>query len=172
MVKLVERVRQIINVRTDLMGRSFLTGTVHHCIEAAQLTHQIFFGSALCLLQTQVFQALSLLLILGKDRFNTHDCIQNIRTRVSLEGSEAINIENIVLRSLIGQISVFDCGKTDDFGDLSCLFLRQIMTAFGYLTVHFLVDIADQVFQTHNAALSRLEGLSVLAVHRAETNIF
>ena len=92
MVKLVERVRQIINVRADLMGCSFLTGTVHHCIEAAQLTHQIFFGSALRLFQAQVFQALSLFLILGKDRFNTHDCIQNIRTRVSLEGSEAIDI--------------------------------------------------------------------------------
>ena len=36
------------------------------------------------------------------------------------------------------------------------------------LAIHFFVDLFDQVFQTHNAAVTCLERLSVFAVHRAE----
>ena len=39
---------------------------------------------------------------------------------------------------------------------------------FHDLAIHFFVDLFDQVFQTHNAAVTCLERLSVFAVHRAE----
>ena len=55
----------------------------------------------------------------------------NKEVMVTVGGSEAIDIENVVLGSLIGQISIFDCGKTDDFGDLSCLFLEYADELFA-----------------------------------------
>ena len=40
------------------------------------------------------------------------------------------------------------------------------------LADHLLVDLPDQVFQPHDSALPCLEGLAVLAVHGAETNVY
>ena len=45
---------------------------------------------------------------------------------------------------------------------------RICLMVIHNLPVHFLIDAGNQLLQTHNAALSRLEGLAVLAIHGAE----
>ena len=103
-----------------------------------------------------------------QDGFDTNDCIKDVRTCISLERGEAVYIKNIILGSLIGKIAVFDCGKSYDLGSILCIFI--FYTAILHdLTIHFLINICDQIFQTHNAAFSCLKRLAVFSVHGTKT---
>ena len=101
---------------------------------------------------------------------NPDDRIQNIWARIPFKGGKAVNIKNVILRSLIRQIAIFHSRKRHDPGNLLSLFLTH-STVFCNLTVHFLIDLTNKAFQAHNAAFSCFKRLAALAVHRTESDM-
>ena len=108
MIETVKFVGQIINVGTDLMGRDLLISLIDRGSKPGQFQHQALFTVAGCQSDLRVFQTAAGSLIFGEDRFDPDNRVQNIGTGVSLKGSKFVHIKNVILGSLIGQISVFD----------------------------------------------------------------
>ncbi len=108
--------------------------------------------------------------VFGQDGFDADNGIQDVRPRIPLKGGELLRIENIILGGLVGKIAVFDgCQR-----HLPCGILRFLSRNFRIarnLLEHALVNILNQRLQAHDAAVSCLEGLSVLAVDRAESDV-
>ena len=86
---------------------------------------------------------------------------------VFLKGCKAVNIKDVIFGRLVGKISVFDCGKSYDLGSI-----------FASLSLHcdsprscdtFLINVCDQVLQTHNTAFSCLKRFTVFSIHGTET---
>ena len=111
MVETVEGVGKIINIGTDLVRRDLLKGILHHAVETGNLQHQRFLAVVGCLVDGDSLQAVSGLLIFVQDGFDPDDRVQDIRTGISLEGSESVKVKDIILAGLVGKIAVFDGGK-------------------------------------------------------------
>ena len=97
MVETVEGVGKIVNIRTDLVRRDLLEGILHHAVETGNLKHQRFLAIVGCLVDGDSLQAVSSLLIFVQDGFDPDDRVQDVRTGVSLEGSEAVKVKDIIL---------------------------------------------------------------------------
>ena len=167
MIKFVKAVRQLIDIGADLVGSKLLEGVLQNSVEPGQ--HQLQRLLALILRRRDParVQGAALSLIFIQDGLDADDGIQNVRTCISLKGGKPVDIKHIILGRLIGQVAVFDSGQAHDLRGLFCL-LRRNLRILRDLLVHLLVDVRNQVFQTHDAALTGLEGLAVLAVHGAK----
>ena len=164
MIELVEGVRQLIDISADLMGRQLVKGILQHAIEAGQYQLQRLLAVIFRCRNPSLCQIAALSLILVQNGLNPYDGIQDIGSGIALKGGKAVDIKDIVLGRLIGQVAVLDGGKTDFSGSLPCFLLRDLGILRDFL-IHLFVDIGNQVLQTHNAALTGLKGLAVLAVH-------
>ena len=127
------------------MRRDLCIRIVHHRAKSRQVRHKILLGFALRQADPEIRQVSSSCRgILAENGLDPYDGVQDIRTCVSLERSESLDIENIVLRGLVGQISVFEGCESDL---LSCLlrFLGADLGIRRYFAPHLLVDVADQI---------------------------
>ena len=91
-------------------------------------------------------------------------------TCISLKGNKAVYIENVIFGRLIRKIGIFKCRQTDNLRR-ACHLVRRNLLLLLNLLIYLLIDILDQVLQTHNTAISGLEWLTILTVHGTETNV-
>ena len=113
-------------------------------------------------------------MILVQNRLDTNDGVKDVWSRISLKRGEPVNIKDVILACLIGEVTVLDGCKRDHLRGLLRLFLTDLKVLFCLLVLrdlfeHFLVHTLKQILQTHNAALTGLKRLAILAVHRAES---
>ena len=157
------------------MRRNFLAGCFHHCIELRKLQHQALLRLIDRLFYGDMFQAAPLFCIFIQDRLDPHDRIENIRPCVTFEGSEPVQIKNIIFRRLVREIAILDRCQSYHFRGPLCLLLVNLiplrLCILPDLTNHFLIDLLDQGFQAHDPAFSCLKRLSILTIHGAETNM-
>ena len=111
--------------------------------------------------------------ILVQNRLDTNDGVKDVWSRISLKRGEPVNIEDVILACLVGEVAVLDGCKRDHLRGLLCLFLTDLKVLFCLLVLrdlfeHFLIHTLKQILQAHNAALTGLKRLAVLAVHRTE----
>ena len=107
MIEAVECIRQVVDIRTDLVRRELLAGSFHHGNKLGQLHHQSLLGIVVRRRKRCLGDFSALLPVLIQNRFDTHDGIKDIRAGVSLEGNELVDVEDIVLARLVRQVSVF-----------------------------------------------------------------
>src|SRR5699024_9704788 len=150
------------------MRRFLFVSVLHSASELRKLQHEILLAVVHRRQKLRVLHCSALFSVTVQDGFDPDNGIKNIRTCISLERSKAVDIENIILGGLIGQVAVLNGGKTHDLRRLFRV-LISYASVLHDLAVHFFVDVRDQCFQTHNAALSRLEGLAIFAVHGSES---
>ena len=167
MIKMIEIIRQIIDEGADLMRSQLLKCLLNHAVESGQCQHQCFLTLTCRYQNMSLFYRIATRAILVQDRLDADDCVKNIRTCIALERCKFIQVKDVVLGSLIGKISIFDCGKAYQLCRLACLCLIDLMVLRN-LTEHLFIDICDQMFQTHHTALTGLKRLAVLAVHCTE----
>ena len=90
------------------MRSSLCEAVLDHLIVLGQLQHQCFLCVRYRSQDLRLFCTMSIqLLILVQDRLNADNGIQNIWAGISLEGNEAVNIKDVILGRLVGQIAVF-----------------------------------------------------------------
>ena len=111
-----------------------------------------------------------------QDGFDTNDCIKDVRTCISFKRSETLNIEDIILARLIREISILDSCKRYHPGSLLGFLVTDIEILFLLLVLrnlleHLLIDLIEEIFQTHNATVSGLKRLSILTVHCTESDM-
>ena len=164
MVEVVELVCKLVDISTDLMRCFLLECVLHNAVETGYGKHQSFLAVALRCQKCAFLQFISLFFIFSEDGFCTNDRVQDVRTGVSLEGSKSLNIEYIIFRCLVGQVTVFNSRQSDNLCRSSCIRIFYAAVLHDLL-IHLIVDLADQTLQTHNAALTGLERFSVFSVH-------
>ena len=167
MVKTVECIGYFINICTNLVRCFFFKCIFDRISEFGKLQHQIFLACIYCLKDFTGIQIAAFFFVAVQNGFDTHDRIKNIRTGISLERSKPVNIKHIILCSLVGKISVFDCRKSYDFCCLFCILIFDT-AVLNDLMEHFLIDICNEVFQTHNTTISCLKRFAVFAIHGTE----
>lgn len=97
MIKMIECICKIINLRTDFMWCKFFVSIFHHLVIFYQRKHQCFLTLAGLLIYLKSCDRFSFFLVFVQDRFDTHDGVQNIRSCVSLKGSKSVYIEDIII---------------------------------------------------------------------------
>ena len=150
------------------MWCKFFVSIFHHLVIFYQRKHQCFLALAGLLIYLKSCDRFSFFLVFVQDRFDPHDGVQNIRSCVSLKGSKSVYIEDIIFGSLIGQIPVLDCSHTYRFRSV-LRFLFLYSTVVCDLLVHFLLNLSDQILQTHNTTFSCLKWFAVFSIHGTET---
>ena len=136
---------------------------IDHFIEFHHLKHQ----RLLCIILSRSDRSIknsAILSIFLENRLNSNDRIKNIRSCISFERCESVNIKDIVLRSLVRKISVLNCCKSYFFRCTSCIFFLYC-TVVHDLLIHLVIDLTDQILKTHNTAFSSLKRLTVFSVH-------
>ena len=106
-------------------------------------------------------------LVFLQNGLDADDHILDMWTCISLKGNKAVYIENVIFGRLIRKIGIFKCRQTDNLRR-ACHLVRRNLLLLLNLLIYLLIDILDQVLQTHNTALTCLERTTVLAVHRTE----
>ena len=166
MVELVDTAGKLVDVGADQIGSGGLQGGFHGGSEFGDGEHQVLGMGVGGHLNGQVLVCA----VLCDDGLDADDGVEDIRTGVALEGGEAVHIEDIVLGGLIAQVAVLQGGQGDLGGG-------GVHLVVGYdLVLHHLGadksgHVSDELLQTHDAALTGLEGLAVLAVHGAEAQM-
>ena len=169
MVEVIKCIGKIINVCADPVWCIFFVCATHSTVELGKFQHQRLLTLGCCGQDLCICNLFATLLILVQNRLHTNDRVKDVWTCVTLERSKAVNIENIILRCLVGKISILDRRKCNDLGCLSRLVLFHGLVIHD-LFVHLFIDLRNQSLQTHNAAFSCLKWLSVLAVHGTKTD--
>ena len=147
-------------------------GFLHSFVEAAERQRQVGF---LLALRRQDGPQLGIGvsgLEAGQDGLDAHHGVHDIGAGVAFKSGEAVDVENVVLVGLVGQVAVLDGRQTHLVRDVPHLRFGQVAAVALYLFIDGIADAAQQVFQTHDAAVTGLEGLAVLAVHGAEAHKF
>ena len=127
--------------------RCFLLECVlHNAVETGYGKHQSFLAVALRCQKCAFLQFISLFFIFSEDGFCTNDRVQDVRTGVSLEGSKSLNIEYIIFRCLVGQVTVFNSRQSDNLCRSSCIRIFYAAVLHDLL-IHLIVDLADQTLQ-------------------------
>ena len=167
MIELVRGDGQLVDIGADHIRRGVAAGCAERIGKTRQDQHKLLL---LCALRREKLCLRDVSVILGENGLDADDRIQQIRAGVSLEGGEAIQIEHIILGREVGKVAVFERGQRD----LTCR-SRKLFVGDGLVggdLLHDKVgDLADELLQTHHAAGAGLEGLAVLAVHRAEADV-
>ena len=76
MIKTVELICQIIDIRTDLMRSFFLKGRGNHGIESGEFQHQCLLAGICRLQYCALFRITALFAVALQNGFDTHNCIQ------------------------------------------------------------------------------------------------
>ena len=167
MVEAVEGVGDFVDVSADFVWCFFFEGVFDGASEFGQFQHEVFLAGVYCREEFSGFEVSAFFFVTVQDGFDSYNCVEDVRTCVSFEGGEAVDVEDVVFGCLVGEVTVFDCGEAYYFG----CFLRILVfdaSVFDNLVEHFFVDVCDQVFKTHNAAVSCLEWFAVFSVHGTE----
>ena len=164
MVELVEGIGQLIDISTNLVGCQLVEGILQRAVETGQSQLQRLLAIIFRCRNPSLRQIATLGLILVQDGLNPYDGVQDIRSGIALKGGKAVDIKDIILGRLVGQVAVLDGGQANLLRRIPRLFLGNLRILRNLL-IHLLIDISNQVLQTHHAALAGLEGLAVLAVH-------
>ena len=172
MIEAVEVIGQIIDIGTEPVRRIFLPRILHRPGESGERLLERLFSPApgrpdpeFCQIHSAV-----LLLIFCQNRLDPHHRVEDIRTRISLERAELLNVEHIVLRGLVGEIAVLQRSH----GDLLRRPVRLLRADFRVgldLLLHLLINIADECLEAHHAAVPGLERFSIPPVHGPEANV-
>ena len=171
MVEAVEVIGQLIDVSADAVRCALLVSALHHGSESGDVLHQTLLGFALRLRDLQLRRIFaSRRLILGQNRLDPDNRVQDVRAGISLEGGELLGVENIILGCLVRQISVLDGGKCHLPRGIRGFFTGDFRIGLN-LFPHLLIDIRDERLQTHDAAVPRLERLAVPAVYGSEADV-
>ena len=164
MVKTVECIGYFINVCTDLMRCFFFESILNGTSEFCQLQHKVLLACIDSRKDFSCFKISAFFFITIENGFDTNDRIQDIRTCISFEGSKTINIKHIIFGCLIGQVTIFDCRKSYNLRCFFCILIFDT-SVLDNLMEHLFVNICDEIFQTHNTALSCFERFSVFSIH-------
>ena len=184
MVETVEVVRQCIDIGADAVWCEVLPCTVDLILITCEKQLHIMCGLLLhrqdleisrvllhIILHMHVIAHATLLHELPEDRVDTHDGVEDVWTGVALEGGELVEVEDVVLRRLVREITVLQCRETDTNRDRGCLLLAELLTTgCAYTLEDLLIRLLDQLLEPEHATLTGLKRLSVLAVHRAEAD--
>ena len=150
------------------MGSDLFKSLFDHAVEFHKLHHQTLFA-VICRREDAAFSHFSAACpVFIQDRFDPHNGIQDIGACISFKGCKFIRIEDIILRCLIGKVTVFHCGERHQLRGLHRLIGIHFMV-FSDLLIHLCIDVRDQCLKAHHAAFPCLEGLSVFSVHGAES---
>ncbi len=166
MVEVVECIGQVVNIGANPVGRLLLRRALYHGAELHQGHFQHFFRKVACLQECLFLQLSSLLLIFVQNGLDSHNGVENIRSRISLKRGEPVNVEHIILGNLVGKIPVFQRGERHHFRHLRGLFLRHLASLPDF-AVHLLFGLLHQALQPHHAAVPGLKRFAVTAVHGA-----
>ena len=184
MVETVEVVRQRIDIGADAVRCEVLPCTVdlilitcekHLDIMCRLLLHrqdlEVGRMGLHIILYMHIIAYATLLHELTKDRVDPYDGVEDVWTGVALEGREFIEVEDVVLRRLIREITVLQCGEADTNSDGGCLLLAEFLTTgCTYALEDLFIRLLDQLLETEHTTLAGLKRLSVLAVHRTEAD--
>ena len=170
MVEGVEGLGDAVEVLADLVGRQLLPCALHRLRVLREFQIQgLFRGTAgRAQIRRGHFRAAGFR-VFPEDRLDADGGVKDVRTGVSFKGSKAVDVEDVILGRLVRKIAVLQGSQRHHPGGLLSLVLRdlRILRDAG---IDCFPDLFDQGLQTHDAAVSRLEGLAVLPVHGAEAD--
>src|SRR5699024_2173028 len=107
-IKTVKGVGHLIDISADLMRRFLFVSVLHSASELCKLQHEILLAVVHRRQKLRVLHCSALFSVTVQDGFDPDNGIENIRTCISLERSKAVDIKNIILGGLIGQVSVLN----------------------------------------------------------------
>ena len=165
MVEAVDRSGQLIDVGADHVGRGIPVGDLQVVGEPGDGQHQILLRSCLRRQDRRGFFAVA-----GEDGLHTDDGVEDIGAGVALEGGEAVDVKDVVLGSLVGEVAVLEGRHGNLSGGVVHGVARDDLV-LPHLFGDEVGDLGNQPFQPHDAALPGFEGLAVLAVHGAEADV-
>ena len=107
MIEAVEVIRKLVDIGTQTVRRQILIGVFHDGVELGDVQHQRLFLCALGFadLYRKRCRAAALR-VLVQDRLDPDNGVQDVRAGVALEGRKALDIKDIILGGLVGEVSV------------------------------------------------------------------
>ena len=114
-IEAVEIIGKLVNIGAYAVRSDLPVSAVHHSIKTGEIAHKILLRLACGAADHAVLcgRASFLSRILGQDGFDPHDRVQDIGTRVTLERRESLDVEDVILGGLIGEIAVLEGRKSD-----------------------------------------------------------
>ena len=138
MVEAVEGVGDFVDVSADFVWCFFFESVFDGASEFGQFQHEVFLAGVYCREEFSGFEVSAFFFVTVQDGFDSYNCVEDVRTCVSFEGGEAVDVEDVVFGCLVGEVTVFDCGEAYYFG----CFLRILVfdaSVFDNLVEHFFV---------------------------------
>ena len=152
MIKTVEGVGQIINIGADPVGGKFSGRAGDHALEAGKLQHQGLLVRILRGKDGKPRKASALLSVFFQDGLDADDGVKDIRAGVPFKGGEAVHVEYIILRRLVGKVAVLQGGQAHDV--IALIRKYGIVPEEAYTGLHYGRD-----FHLHAELVAALKGI-------------